>query len=315
MSCRTAPKRDRKLPAAIDLNSVRAVEFFSGIGAFAQAAASCNIAVVAAFDQSQPANLTYHHNYGLEPIARNLDTVGCNQIPEAEIWWMSPPCTPFSVRGKRKDQDDPRAVSFLNLIDRIAQCLPSVVMIENVSGFVGSFVHQHLTAVLSDCAYQFAEWDLCPTEFGVPMRRLRHFVVAVRNGWKLGEMKPAPTASYALTQYLDAEPDSCLIVDDQTMRRYGHGFDIVDGARADAYLTCFTSGYWRCRKASGSLLALPNGGARRFAPEEILRLLGFRCDFSFPAAIDLPARWRLLGNSVDVRAVEFLLGLLELPDG
>jgi site-specific DNA-cytosine methylase len=298
--------------AITDFKAARAVEFFSGIGAFAQAARALNIEVVAAFDQSQSANLTYRLNYRLEPKARNLDSLDFKEIPEAEIWWMSPPCTPFSVRGKRRDEEDPRAISFLNLIKQIGRCLPAALLVENVSGFVGSQVHKRLREELAFCRYAVCEVDLCPTDFGVPMRRPRHFVVASRQRWQLKVPEIPRWPAVELGHYLDREPDAALTVENEIMQRYGRGFDIVDSAYSAAYLTCFTSGYWRCRKASGSLIALPNGGARRVSPPEIQRLLGFCPDFQFPESISLPGRWRLLGNSVDVRAVEYLLNLLEL---
>ncbi len=286
---------------------VRALEFFSGIGAFAQTACAFNIEVVAAFDQSESANATYALNYGLQPCARNLDTIAAGGLPHAAIWWMSPPCTPFSIRGKRLDDCDPRAASFLNLIDIASRRLPEAIIVENVAGFVGSRVSIRFLAVLKDCGYQLHEFDLCPTAFGVPMRRPRHFVAAVRGTRRLNVQSFPGAAWQPLAHFLDTVYNPELIVDAAVMERYQQGFDIVDPIHDDSYLTCFTSGYWRCRKASGSLISLPGGGARRVSPDEIVRLLGFAADFTFPDKLDLPTRYRLAGNSVDVRAVRFLL--------
>src|SRR3990167_940922 len=93
-----------------------AIEFFSGIGAFAEATSNSDIAVIQAFDQSAVANQVYEHNFERKPRSRNLDSIAASEIPKADLWWMSPPCTPFSVRGRRKDDKDPRAKSLLNLI-------------------------------------------------------------------------------------------------------------------------------------------------------------------------------------------------------
>lgn len=292
-----------------DSCKARALEFFSGIGAFAQAACESEIEVVGAFDQKEEANATYYLNYGLRPKARNLDSISLDEIPEADIWWMSPPCTPFSVRGKQKDDGDPRAASFLNLIRHVPRLLPGAILVENVLGFVGSRVHKFFLATLTDCGYTTTELDLCPTAFGVPMRRPRHFVVAVRDDRQLVQVELLQKPPVLLANFLEPESDPALTVEEEILERYGQGFDIVNPSAPDAYLTCFTSGYWRCRKASGSLLALPDGGARRVSPAEILRLLGFGPDYVFPDRLDLPARWRLVGNSVDVRAVRHLLAV------
>jgi hypothetical protein len=46
--------------------------------------------------------------------------------------------------------------------------------------------------------------------------------------------------------------------------------DLKDVSDADSYLICFTSGYFRCRKASGSLLRLESGRLRFFSPKKYL---------------------------------------------
>lgn len=296
--------------ARLPEKTARAVEFFSGIGAFAQAAADAGITVVAAFDQSESANRTYRQNYGLNPSSRNLDIVSAADIPASDLWWLSPPCTPYSVRGRRRDEEDPRARSFLNLIEQIPRCLPAAILLENVQGFVGSRAHRRFLAQLEGSYYRVREFDLCPTDFGVPMRRLRHFVAAVRGGTPWRESPYPSRKAVKLAEFLEENPDQDLFLDESTLTRYGKGFDIVDPDSAGAYLSCFTSGYWRCRKASGSLLGVSGGAVRRVSPEEILRLLDFSGDFKFPEDLPRPMRWRLVGNSVDVRAVRFLLSLV-----
>jgi site-specific DNA-cytosine methylase len=295
-----------------------AIEFFSGIGAFAAGAAACGVRVVAAFDQSPLANRVYRHNFGLAPRQRNLDGVRARDVPDADVWWMSPPCQPFTVRGRRRDDQDPRAASFVQLIGQIGECSPPAVLVENVSGFVGSRVHAMLLAVLAARGYDVRELDLCPTLLGVPMRRPRRFVAASRAGFAPGAAAPPlvpPPAVLAagpapLASFLDPEPDPSLEVSARVVARYGRAFNVVDPRRPGQVAICVTSGYWRCRLASGSLVRLPGGGVRRMSPEEILRLLDFPRDFAFPDDVDRPARWRLAGNSVDVRAVRLLLGLL-----
>lgn len=284
----------------------RAVEFFSGIGAFAQAAGHAGVEVVAAFDQGQAANRAYEHNYGRLPISRNLDTISAGEVPAAAIWWMSPPCTPFSVRGRRMDDRDPRAASFINLIRLAGERRPATMFVENVEGFAGSRVHSMLMEMLSACSYNVRQYRLCPTLFGVPMRRPRLFVVAQREREPAADF-PAACLRLPLADFLEDKPDPALIVEPPVLERYQAGFDVVDPRRAEAYLTCFTSGYWRCMKASGSLLVMPDRRVRRVSPEEILRLLGFSEEFRFPPDIGRQTRWRLAGNSVDVRAVRFCL--------
>lgn len=289
----------------------RAVEFFSGIGAFAAGAAGLPVEVVAAFDQNDAANRTYRHNFGLAPRARNLDAIRAAEVPDSELWWLSPPCTPYSVRGARRDDEDPRAASFLNLMALVPYRAPRALVVENVAGFAGSRVHARLLGVLASGGFAVAEVELCPTLFGVPMRRPRRFVVA-RRGANLALAAPrAPELlERPLAAHLDAAPAPELTVDPATVARYGRGFNVVDPADPAASVICVTAGYRRSVMASGSYLRLAGGGVRRLSPDEIVRLLGFPAGHSFPADVPLSTRYRLAGNAVDVRAVRWLIARL-----
>lgn len=300
---------------------MKAIEFFSGIGAFAEAVRNYEIDVVAAFDQNEIANQVYAHNFSLQPHSRNLDSIKLPELPQADLWWMSPPCTPFSVRGKQKGLHDPRAASLRNLIDlATASALPQYILIENVVGFKKSDASSFLQKKLAPHGYDFVDFDLCSTQFGVPMRRPRYFLVAMRTAPASRQCEAAsirrgkgPDASLCenghksqLHEFLTDDADGDLLVPREVMQRYEQGFDIVDVNDAAAELICFTKNYERCMKASGSLLRTGNG-VRRVSPEEILRLLGFAESFIFPVEISRSLRWRLLGNSVDVRAIRFIV--------
>jgi site-specific DNA-cytosine methylase len=295
---------------------VKAIEFFSGIGAFAEAVRNYEIDVVAAFDQNEVANQVYAHNFSLQPCNRNLDSVKLPDLPQADLWWMSPPCTPFSVRGKQNGLQDPRAASLRNLLElAVAGALPLYILIENVVGFRNSDASDLVQKKLAPYGYDFVEFELCSTQFGVPMRRPRYFLVArrecVENGgaaanlsWQRPDRLPM-----RLQEFLTDDDDGDLLVPEAVMQRYEQGFDIVDVNDAAAELICFTKNYERCMKASGSLLRTGKG-VRRVSPEEILRLLGFCESFIFPREVNRSLRWRLLGNSVDVRAIRFIVETL-----
>ncbi|MCA9818662.1 MAG: DNA cytosine methyltransferase, partial [Cyanobacteria bacterium HKST-UBA01] len=49
---------------------------------------------------------------------------------------------------------------------------------------------------------------------------------------------------------------------------------------------------------------------RYISPVDIARLLGFSDQFAFPEDMTDQTRWRLIGNSVDVRAIRYLLAVL-----
>lgn len=290
---------------------IKALEFFSGIGAFAVAARQSGlIEIVSAFDQSEAANRVYQLNFGHAPRTRNLDSIPSREIPDADMWWLSPPCTPYSVRGKQKDADDARAQSFLHLISLIGDHRPRFLAVENVLGFKTSKVNEILQDTLKKQGYSVRTFDLCSTQLGTPMRRPRHFVLASTTPLPVPESAHDSGSKPLRTYLIDGTCERMeLRPPEETVQRYGQSYDIVDPLDERAVAICFTSGYGKSQKVSGSLIKIPhaNNQLRRFSPREILNLLGFPADFQLPEDIPLETAWRLVGNSVDVRCVQFCL--------
>lgn len=284
-----------------------AVEFFSGIGAFAAAARATGTArVIAAFDQSEPAGRVYEANFGAVPSRRNLDTIRPDEIPDADLWWMSPPCTPYTVRGARRDAADPRAASLATLLRALAVRRPRALLLENVPGFAGSQMHARLLGVLADAGYGVAERELDPVAFGVPMNRRRFFLAATLDG-PPDPAFPSPGPLAPLRSFLDPAPAPELDVDPAEAERYAPALHVVDPEDPGAIAACTTRGYARGILFGGSLVRRPDRGLRRLSPPELLRLFGFPAGYRFPEDLPAPVRWKLLGNSLDVRAAAFLL--------
>ncbi len=285
------------------------LELFSGIGA---AGLAWGGPVAAAVDQNPHANTTYALNHGLRPKAWNLEAVSAAQLAAfgATRWWMSPPCQPYTVRGARRDLDDPRARPLLRLLPILAELRPPVVAMENVPGFVVSAMRGELRATLIGAGYTLHERLACPTALGVPMRRQRYYLTARLRGdgrhrSELGGSAPiAPLRP--LGGYLDAAPDPGAYLPEATVRGYGHSAHIVDADDPAAVATCFTSAYGRSPVRAGSYVR-DAGGVRTFSPEEILRLLGFPGSFRFPEGLPRAVRFDLAGNSLSLDAVRAAL--------
>lgn len=270
------------------------------------------IEVVAAYDQNEHANKVYKSNFGLEPNKRNLETLTVKDFPHANIWWMSPPCTPFSRRGERKDDVDPRSQALAKLIEIIPQRLPDFIFLENVEGFIDSKMHDSYAKTLAECGYQNISFSICSSMFGVPMRRPRFFIAASRTVPLVEPDLELFRESRTLPEFLTRNDDDRFYLNPEEVEKYRPVLNIVDPHQSDAYLICFTRGYFKCRKASGSLIALPDGIVRFVAPDEIIDLFGFCKDYHLPDQMPLSVQWRLVGNSVDVRAIRAVLSTAQL---
>lgn len=295
---------------------IRALELYCGIGGFAAAASGTNLRVAGALDQSEPALAVYRLNFpGNNAGQDNLENTTSRHLEafQAGLWWMSPPCQPYTVRGLRRDLDDPRAISFIRLMEILSEMpeetLPFHLAMENVAGFGASDARRRLIEVLSGRGFIFQETFLCPTDLGIPMRRPRYYLAASRK--RLSPFRhPVAVKMRPLHHYIDAayqkKTPEFLKVPGEVLERFGTALRILDASDPKAYATCFTSGYGRSIMHSGAYLRV-RGGVRRFSPEEILRLLDFPAGFRFPEDMPLRKKWHLAGNSLSVAAVREVL--------
>lgn len=283
-------------------------ELYCGIGGCAAAVGS-SATVVAAVDIDRTALDVYRRNFPHPTATATLESLTGTTLHEwrADVWWMSPPCQPFTRRGRQRDVRDSRTRSFLELISRLKEVRPRYLAIENVPGFQASVTHAVLRDALDRLDYEVREWLLCPTILGVPNRRERFYLVAGREA--LREPPPPSLARPLLRAYLDPEPEPELWVDGALVERYRHALDVVDPGDARAVAACFTSAYGHSPVRSGSYLQT-SSGLRRFAPSEILRLLGFPSSYTLPPELLLQRAWRLVGNSLSVPAVRHVLSAI-----
>jgi DNA (cytosine-5)-methyltransferase 1 len=297
------------------VESLRVLELFCGIGgvaaALGEAADGGAGRVAAAVDVDRRALDVYAANHPGRTVARTLDPVAAADLVAfaADLWTMSPPCQPYTRRGRGGDVDDPRARGFLAVVAAFAEARPPYLFLENVPGFAGSRAHRLLAEELDAAGYRRQERLLCPSELGWPNRRHRFYLVAAGPGAPLAEpaIPPEPPPRRPLAGFLDADPDPELTVPADLVRRYRHALDVVDAADPAALTACFTSAYGRSPVRSGSYLRLPDGSLRRFSPAEILRLLGFPAAFRLPPDLPRAAAWHLAGNSLSLPAVRAML--------
>lgn len=292
----------------------RALEFFAGIGGFRCAIQlACepirsHFQIVAAIDIDRQAREIYSLNWpGVYEIAE-IESFGLETLRKynANFWWLSPPCQPYSRRGLQKDIDDPRASSLLHLISLIPELQPEAIALENVIGFGESKAHALFVHTLSACGYRVASIELCPTQMGWPNRRPRFYLLASRKS--LDAWRPLPRFAVRLSE-LVSEVEmgmEAFQVDPVDFERFGLGMDRADPATCNAITACFGSSYGKSLVRSGSYLKT-GSGLRRFTPNEVARQLGFPPTFRIPPEHKTRTAWRLLGNSLSIPAVSYVL--------
>ncbi|KAH9981611.1 S-adenosyl-L-methionine-dependent methyltransferase [Russula compacta] len=174
------------------LHSIRALEFYCGIGglhcALSKSSLGANAAVVRAFDWDQIACAVYTANHG-PGIAHRVDIGTLDEAAleplNANLWVLSPACQPYTVLNPQaKGAADPRAQSFLHLIEDVLPALaergaaPTRLLVENVAGFEASTTRARMLLILTRLGFVTRELLLTPLQFGVPNSRLRYYLLA-----------------------------------------------------------------------------------------------------------------------------------------
>lgn len=94
---------------------------------------------------------------------------------KADAWLLSPPCQPYTRQGLQKGSSDPRASSFLRILELISRTLqrPLMLFVENVVGFEASDTHERMVQMLKENDFILQEFILSPLQFGIPYSRPR----------------------------------------------------------------------------------------------------------------------------------------------
>ncbi|KIM44473.1 hypothetical protein M413DRAFT_67504 [Hebeloma cylindrosporum] len=306
--------------------------------------------VVQAFDWDQTACQVYTANHGNLVRKVDISTLTPSILAgfKADLWLLSPSCQPYTVLNPNaRGEQDPRAQSFLHLVQSVLPALaasgehPSRILVENVAGFEDSSTRQILVSTLRSIGYKTLELLLTPLQFGVPNSRLRYYLLAKREPLHFQDVTISgderlsdPAATHTIADYLDdLECFTEYAVPDRVLEKWGRLFDIV---RPSSDRTCcFTRGYTQLVERAGSILQenedldVSRGEAdavkilhplrlRYFTPSELLRLFAFdplrsespESSFIWPDSTSRKSKYKLIGNSINVKVVQALIEYL-----
>ncbi|MFO0014083.1 MAG: DNA cytosine methyltransferase [Planctomycetota bacterium] len=290
------------------LDAVRAIELFAGIGGMH---AACPwLDVVAAVDINRDSQAVYTQNFTTPYVVRELQTIPFPWLESqrADLWWMSPPCTPFTRKGERRDLQDVRTRSLMHLVEAVRCIRPSIVVLENVVGFEASQAFATLSEAWQGAGYHVQLQILCPTQLGWPNRRPRVYVVASQSSVSVPSpaMGTFPLLKEMMQANAGGDAHRNLSIAPEISARYRLALDIVEADDPFAVAACFGSSYGRVVTKAGSYVKT-DFGLRRFAPREVANILGFPSSFVLPDHFSARRLWQLLGNSLSLPAVAHLM--------
>lgn len=188
---------------------LKIIDCFCGAGGLSLGFEKAGFKVQYAFDLDEAAISTYKHNpqhHHGPAFVRDIYKVNKKSIEEdlghelgdIDVIVGGPPCQGFSVQ-RRGDDNDPRNNLVLEYIRLILDIKPRFFVMENVGGLLsprGLPYFKQLTETLGAAGYVIQKDKLLASNFGVPQKRKRVFIVGERTSNNSTKFQfPKPTTS------------------------------------------------------------------------------------------------------------------------
>jgi DNA (cytosine-5)-methyltransferase 1 len=131
-------------------------------------------------DSSALGTFAINRPTNLEIVCSDIGTVLERRSFSSEVPLVigGPPCQGFSLANQQPRKSDPRNRLYVDFLELAARFRARVVLMENVPGILKNWAGIH--ADLKRRGYASKVLQLEASEFGVPQRRLRVFIVAVK---------------------------------------------------------------------------------------------------------------------------------------
>lgn len=317
-------------------------DYCAGIGGFRIALEKFNLKCVHTCEINEDCIKTYNQNFADNCIPTNLLTLEEQNIPNQDILCSGFPCQPFSIAGSLKGFEDPRGTIIHKILDICKYKKPKVVFLENVKNFKSiqkGTAFNYTISQLKKLGYSVFYEILTSSDFGIPQKRSRVYIVAFREDLKINNFTfpQKQTEEPALRDFLEHGDNSIPITS-----RWGHYIDLYTNKtlpedipfeipktrkkleRADPFIDlndCLfqmrSSGIRAIsldRSSPTLAVSVSGGGAmipvlskerRHLNLTEMKRIMGFPEDFKFP--VSRTSAVKQLANAVCPPVIEAIM--------
>ena len=211
------------------LSGFKFIDLFAGLGGFRIALESLGAECVYSNEWDKAVQEVYAENFGDTPEG-DITLVDESTIPDHDILCAGFPCQAFSISGKQKGFEDSRGTLFFDVARIVKEKNPKIVFMENVKNFATHDNGRTLEVVKStmeELGYQFNQTVLNATDFGIPQKRERIYMVCFRND--LGSIDFSYPKPFKLTKHVkDFLLEDESLVEELYVERPDTYFDIVE---------------------------------------------------------------------------------------
>lgn len=301
------------------------IDLFAGLGGFRLALESFGAKCVYSNEWDTHAQNVYKSNFGDTPEG-DITKVDEKTIPDHDILCAGFPCQAFSISGKQRGFEDSRGTLFFDVARIVKEKNPKVVFLENVKNFAAHDKGRTLQVVqkiMTDLGYTFNFKVLNATDYGVPQKRERVYMVCFRTDLRNTDFSypaPFPLTKHVEDFLLEEGPETANLYverDDTYYRNVkdnkysnkpirlgsvnkgGQGERIYSIKGIAITLSAYGGG---CFAKTGGYYI--NGRPRKLHPRECARIMGY--PDSYIMAPNKNQAYKQFGNSVVVNVLQYI---------
>lgn len=286
------------------------IDLFAGIGGIRLAFTKAGFEPLFSSEWNPHSRATYTANFDEVPFG-DIANLNPQTLPRFDLLAAGFPCQPFSTIGKREGLEHASQGTMFHEILRVLDLKrPRAIFLENVVGILtidGGRTWVDIQTALRGLGYHLETKVLDSSNFGVPQRRKRVFIVGFRSRkrllsfqWPSGSSENEDfsphiewgASGYGITKHLQ---ENYIFKDGQKSPQ------ILDHDWTGPIKTLVAS-YHKIQRLTGTFVSDGNTGLRLLSELECKRAMGFPDDFIFP--VSRTQMYRQLGNSVTVPLVQ-----------
>ena len=191
------------------------MDLFAGAGGMSLGAAHAGINVCLAIEADKHAAKTYSHNHPNTQVIvkdiRKIKKVNIDVRKTPKIIFGGPPCQGFSTSNQRtRNADNPDNWLFREYMRIVRLWKPDWVVFENVKGIAetekGLFLKQVIKSLQKN-GYTTSWWILDASDFEIPQKRNRLFVIGSLHAITIEKPKPTASRYTTVSQAISDLPD------------------------------------------------------------------------------------------------------------
>lgn len=304
------------------------IDLFCGIGGFHLALSSFGAKCVFASDIDEEACRVYKDNFSIEPQG-DITKISADKIPVHDILCAGFPCQPFSVSGNQQGFNDEkgRGKLFFDIVRIANYHRPKILLLENVRNLEkhdGGKTIKRIVSELDNIGYTVFYKVLCASDYGVPQRRNRIYIVAFRKDLGVKSFSfPSPKTDFKVLEDIllpqkenkvagnyiisrDCEILKTAKNRDRNLIRIG---SIGQGRQGERIYSIkgqsITLSYQSGGLGGQTGMYLIRKKVRKLYPRECARLMGFP-DY-FKLANSQEKNYKQFGNSVVVDVLQYIV--------